>query len=260
MSRVRFKFVATAVTPFVFWLACSGGSSGHTPSTRIDQNESENVPMAGQFLADCPSSAAIVDAFVAASPLELPEGDVPTIGELLVSGDANDVPVIGGIAPTDLDPEQLESISAADAEDLLPAGGIPANVPALGAPVTCSDLPDLDPPTPTDAIGLIPVFDENGDVVAVVVAAVANPEDADVPNTVDLPDGVDVLPDPLPETIATLLALLPVPTETPSATNTPDTSPTPTETPSCVADLGVCSIDTDCCSSSCVALACAPAV
>ncbi|MGH7822392.1 MAG: hypothetical protein ACREQ9_21725, partial [Candidatus Binatia bacterium] len=187
----------------------SGGSGPGTSQTELDEEEASQAPASGQFLADCQEDGtAVIDEFVAGLGIELPE-ELPTAEEVFASGDPNDVPVVGGLVPDALDPDALESVSAEDAEEMLPAGGLPVDLPIVGlAQVSCSDAP-ISLEDPEHAIGTVPVFDEDGDPVGLVLLTVE-----DVAGTgpavddVSLDDELDALPEPFASTIATILALL----------------------------------------------------
>lgn len=223
------------LAPFGLWAACGGGGNGDP--TAVNGNRASQATLAGQFLASCPSSTAIIQSFTGALPITL--GQAPTVGSVLVNGNPNDIPVIGGLVPSLGNPSQLTAISASKAEGMLPGAGIPTSLPVIGtAPVTCGTVPVSTLPDPTHAPGLVPVFNQAGDLRGVVLATVGNPPSG-APNVsgLGLPPGTTTLPDPFASVVAQILAVLPLPTPTPTsppATRTPGPSPTPTATPTSI--------------------------
>lgn len=219
------------VAPLLLWAACGGGGGGGGDPTGVDDNELSSAPLVGQFLAECPDATATIDGFVAQSPLAGEAEDLPASGDVLASGDPDTIEVIGGLVPAAGNPDDLEAISADEAMAMIPPSGLSGSLPVLGqAPVTCGDLPVLigQLPDPTNAPGLVPVFDPDGDPVGVVLVTVGEAQ-ATI-ESLGLPVGVDTLPEPFPATIAQLLVtlgpLMPTPTPTGSGAQ-----PTPTPTP-----------------------------
>ena len=80
------------------------------------------------------------------------------------------------------------------------------------APVSCSDvaLPTGSLPDPTSVLGLVPVFNDAGDPVGLVLATVGDLQNGSLPSPSDisLPIGTDTLPAPLASTVTSLLSLL----------------------------------------------------
>ena len=199
-------------TSLAMLAACGGGGSGTATeaSTSALTDLVSEVPVAGEFLADCTVTGfAMIDEFVGGLPLPDAPVDLPDVESVLANADANDIPVIGGLVPSDeLLGDGLVPVSVDDVLAMIPAGGLPAGLPVSATiPVSCSDLASTDLPVPTDALGLIPVFDANGDVVAVILATVSELQNA-APTDLGLPFGTDTLPEPLGSTVATLLGVL----------------------------------------------------
>lgn len=209
------KFVGLlGVSPLALLVACSGGGGGGTgvESSALTSAVSD-VPVAGQFLAECvETGTAVIEGFVQESPLPIDLGDVPSIDTVLAAGDPDQIPVIGGLVPDAGDPSTLVPISIDEALSMIPTTGLPADLPTIGAaPVSCSDvaLPSDELPIPTDAVGLVPVFDEAGDPVALVLATVGEAQGS-LPDVTDveLPADTDTLPEPFGSTVGSILSLL----------------------------------------------------
>lgn len=206
---------AWGVAPIVFLVACGGGGGGGVPGTDESgvTGAIADVPVAGQFLADCLSNGeAIINDFVARSPLTGVTGAIPTAEQVLASGDPNPIEVIGGLVPSDVS-GNLVPIPAGDAMAMIPTSGLPADLDIVGnAPVSCSDaaLPTDELPDPTTVLGLVPVFDDTGNPVSLVLATVGDLQSGGLPSptSLELPGGTDTLPDPLGSTVTSLLSLL----------------------------------------------------
>lgn len=213
----KIRFSALSVAPIALLVACGGGGGGGEIGSNASQSgltsQIANVPVAGQFLADCLNGTAVINDFVAQSPLSGATGSLPSAQDVLASGDPNAIPVIGGLVPSSEVPTDLVPISADDALAMIPSGDLPVDLTVVGnAPVTCSDvaLPESELPDPTSVLGLVPVFNEAGDPVSLVLATVGDVQSGSVPSPSDiaLPSGTDTLPDPLGSTISSLLSLL----------------------------------------------------
>ena len=93
MDGRKIRFSALGVAPIAFLVACGGGGGGG----EIDSSASQsgvtslvaNVPVAGQFLADCLDGTAVINDFVAQSPLAGATGSLPSAQDVLASGDPN---------------------------------------------------------------------------------------------------------------------------------------------------------------------------
>jgi hypothetical protein len=234
MIKRTSKLATIAALPIVLITACSGGGGGGNQDTNgVNATAMSSVPLAGQFLATCsetaPASvAATIDSFSAQTPLAGAAG-LPTASEVLASGDPDKIDVIGGLVPSSDDPSTLVPISIEETEAMIPSGGLPADLPVIGnVPITCGDSPQLPTIDPTDALGLVPVFNEGGDPVALVLVTVSELQSGQVPSVVELPDPSGTLPPPFDSTVSTLLAMLPLPTATPTPTAVGTVQPTPT--------------------------------
>ena len=231
-NRYRKLLSGVLMVPFALW-ACGGGGGGTSPgggeSTGVVGSSVSEAPVAGQFLADCPADTAMIDGF--APDLSIPGdgSDLPSVGEVLTSGDADAIPVIGGVLQLDENlPAEVQSLDADEALAMIPAGGLSGSLPVLGtAPVTCGDFPALDPSDPSLAPGLVPVFDPNGEVIGVILATLGGDDDV---IDVGVPGGV--LPAEFEAVVGTLLEILGTVAPQPSPTPTSGGSePTPTPTP-----------------------------
>ncbi len=216
MIRGKFKFLALGVAPITLLVACGGSGGG--PGASVDQSgvtsQIANVPIAGQFLADClDSGTAVITSFVEQSPLSGVTGSLPTAEDVLAMGDPNNIPVIGGLVPSSGLSTDMIPISIDDALAMIPTSGLPVSLPVIGdAPVSCSDvaLPTGSLPDPTSVLGLVPVFNDAGDPVGLVLATVGDLQNGSLPSPSDisLPIGTDTLPAPLASTVTSLLSLL----------------------------------------------------
>ena len=210
----RKVFAILAALPLGLLGACgAGGTSGTGVSSSALSEVASEVPVAGQFLADCTEDGlALIRDFEGALPVPEPPAEVPAIGDVLALGDPDAIPVIGGLEPPALPEGDLAPTDLDSALSMLPLTGVPAGLPVVGlVPVTCDDVPlPLDElPEPTDALGLIPVFDAGGDPVALVLAVVGQPSPG-TPDVTDvaLPDPDALLPEPLGGAVGTLVSAL----------------------------------------------------
>jgi hypothetical protein len=217
MLRTKSIFTVLAASPLTMLVACSGGGGGS--GTAAEQTTAltsaiEDVPVAGQFLAECTDAGvALIDGFVGELPLPEAPAGLPTAEDVLAMADPNMIPVIGGLVPGGVVPGDLVPISIEDTLEMIPTEGLPTDLPVIGfGSVSCSDvaLPEGELPDPTDALGLVTVFDDAGVPVALVLATVGQVQNGGLPEVTDvgLPVGTDTLPEPLGSTVGSLLGLL----------------------------------------------------
>jgi hypothetical protein len=142
------------------------------------------APVAGQFLVDAAhtTNPAIYN-FVAddASPVDM--GHLPTLGDVLASGDPSGVPVIGTLVTGAASGSRLQMIPGTPA-----AHGLSARLPVIGwipLNVTGHVLATDALPPPSHAVGLIPVVGPDNEAVAVLVAT-AHLDRHQTPPTVSL--------------------------------------------------------------------------
>ena len=210
--------------------ACGGGGgSDSTTAGNGSDQQGDNlppatasaittVPLAGNVLADCTDNGvgvidSLIDAVEAIASLPV---SLPKLSDVIAQADLANLPVLGGVVEDGLG--QLHSVSAANVTTLLGVGGVPGlallPIPAQ-LPVVCSSLvsalPEgatLDPATilellgnPSNALGVIPIFDGSNNPVAVLLATVPA---GLVPNSGTTPSlpGVTTLP--------TLISLVPI--------------------------------------------------
>ena len=186
----------------------NGGSQPASSDAALTDSVAE-VPIAGQILATClVDGTALIESFVPSDALPATPVDAPTLDDVLAMADAGGIPVIGGFEPLMI----LGTFVAVDVEStiaMIGAGGLSMDLPVIGtAPITCSDVAETvgDLPLPTEAVGLVPVFDSNGDPIAVVIATVSSlASEAPAVNAVTLPDAESLLPNLLGSTIGSLL-------------------------------------------------------
>lgn len=188
------------VVPFLLLAACGGGGGGSDDGSPIDDpspdgstaapltDAASGVPVVGEIVADCvDTGVGLVDTLIdAVSDLT---GDtlpiaIPHLSDIVDLADLSSIPVIGGLVPTlggDLAPISLEDLLAE-----LPIGTSLGDLPVIGQlPVVCSSLVDLLPPgaitdpatllatlgDPSNALGLIPVLDGEGNPVSLILAS-----------------------------------------------------------------------------------------
>lgn len=249
MTRNPLK-AALLTAPFLMLVACGGGGGGGGDEAEATNpppasgsaaaplsDAAAGVPVVGELVADCTDSGVglvdlVVDAVDGVSGDALP-GSVPSLADVIDLADLSGLPILGGLVPSEggaLTPISLEM--------LLLMVGAPAldGLPVLGQlPTVCSSLlADLpadavsDPAVllevlgdPTAALGVIPVLDESGDPVALILATLPSaleggglgglpglPSDTVIPDLTELapldPGSVPVLGD----LVANLLGVL----------------------------------------------------
>ena len=224
MHRSSSTFVLACFGSAALLAACGGGGGGGLatdPETDPATNsppgvtqEMSQVPLAGQILADCTESGqATLEGFFAADPLPIETfDDVPPLSNVLDT-DPSSVPVIGGLAPSADEATDLVSITAEDTTAMLPDGAVSGELPVLGdLRVVCSgvSLPEEELVAPTDATGLVVVFDELGAPIGVLLATVENgAEGAPDVTEITLPVEDPTLPAEVGDVTETLLGLAP---------------------------------------------------
>ncbi|MGH7857637.1 MAG: hypothetical protein ACREQY_09935, partial [Candidatus Binatia bacterium] len=156
MLHGKFIRFVIGASPLALLVACSGGGggSGTAEETTALTSAVEEVPVAGQFLADCTNQGvALINDFIESAPLPEAPVDLPTAEDVLAIADPNAIPPIGGLVPGGVIPGDLVPISLDDALAMIPTGGLDEELPVIGtANITCSTLPlpadEL--PDPTD--------------------------------------------------------------------------------------------------------------
>ena len=202
----------------------SGGGDGGTTTTGNDQQGSPavtsaaitSVPLAGNVIADCTDQGVgVVDDLIdAVNGIGTLPTALPKLSDILAMADLAHVPVLGGLVQDALG--HLNSMSATDITSLIP-GGVPglANLPIPAQlPVVCSSLVAALPPgaiadpsailallgNPTNALGVIPIFDSSMNPVAVLLATVpgglvpGSGSTASLPGVPNLPDLTSLVP------------------------------------------------------------------
>lgn len=209
-------------------ISCGGGGGGSegTNTTGNDQQGDSlpastsaaitAVPLAGDLIADCNEhGVGVVDDLIdAVNGMGTLPQSLPKLSEVIAMADLAGVPVLGGLVQDALG--QLESMSADDLTSALP-GGVPglADLPIPAQlPVVCSSLIAALPANaiadpsqillllgdPTHALGVIPIFDESMNPVAVLLATVpgglvpGSGVTPTVPGVPSLPDLTSLLP------------------------------------------------------------------
>jgi len=189
-----------ACVPFLaLAVSCGGGGGGSDSTTTGNDQQGDNlpastsaaitsVPLAGNLVADCTEQGVgVVDDLIdAVNGIGSLPTSLPKLSDVIAMADLANVPVLGGLVQDALG--QLQSMSADDITSLIP-GGVPglAGLPIPAQlPVVCSSLIAALPANaiadpsqilallgdPTNALGVIPVFDESMNPVAVLLATV----------------------------------------------------------------------------------------
>ncbi len=193
-NRKKSTAVLTAAS-FALFTACNGGGGGGAGTTTNPtttefpptvSNVVAEIPLVGEVLADCTHTGiAVVDSIIDtvndSAAGSLPTA-LPTLSEVLDQV-LTSVPFIGGLIPGS--GSELIPIAPEDLLALFPGGIIPGDLPVLGQlPTVCTDLIGqlpadalTDPAVllavlgdPTKIFGAIPVLDDGGNPVGVLLA------------------------------------------------------------------------------------------
>jgi hypothetical protein len=174
------SFLILCLVSLCLMMEPAGGGDASLTLTRYIHR----APVAGQFLVDAAhaTSPAIYN-FVAddASPVDM--GHLPSLGDVLASGDPSAVPVIGTLVTGGRSGSRLQMIPGTPA-----AHGLSARLPVIGwipLNVTGHVLATNALPAPSHAVGLIPVVGPDGEAVAVLIAT-AHLDPHQMPPTVSI--------------------------------------------------------------------------
>lgn len=228
--------------------ACNSGGSGDGGGTSQATEPSEttaavaSVPLAGEMVADCSAiGIGVVDTVI--NTVNGILGDslptaLPTLSDVIAMANLPDLPVIGGLQ--DNGSGGLDALGLDVVTDMLPGGvGDLADLPLPGQlPLVCSSIVAFLPPLaltdpaallaalgdPTAALGVIPLFDVDGNPVGALLATLpaglnpAGGSGVELPGVPQLPtlgslDGIDpstlpIVGSALGSTSGDLLALL----------------------------------------------------